>query len=177
MPCAHVCVIAQLLSPLLRRAARSRRGEGDVNGARCSALSSSRRSLYRRADGIKRSHSTRIQWALRALSSRILLVFSFFPPLFFPFFFSFCFSDRPPLPSFSRSRRFAEARLHKEYNVVDLMSLAIVDGLGKRRISWRSTFLFKVGSAEGEKNEIKLKSEENRSCAYSAYSFVSLSYS
>jgi len=52
----------------------------------------SRRSLYRRADGIKRSHSTRIQWALRALSSRVLLMFSFFFSFFFLLFS--LFSDR-----------------------------------------------------------------------------------
>lgn len=118
---AHVCVIVQLLS---RSAPQPRvLGEEKATSMELAVrLSSSRRFLYRRADGIKRSHSTRIQWALRALPPRILLVFSFFFSPFSPFFSLFPFPRESFGSSFAVSRRivrrvarsFAEACLHKE---------------------------------------------------------------
>lgn len=133
------------LRSALRRAARSRRGEGDVNGARCSTLLLAPIPLSSRRWNKKKAlyaNSMGVACAIALHSSRVLFFSSPFSLSFF-FFFSLPIGGSASF-AFSRSRRFArrvagsfaEAGLHREYNVVGLMSLANVEPLllKKRRI-------------------------------------------
>lgn len=156
---------AAAISPL-RTARVSRRGEGDVNGARCSTLLAPIPLSSRRWNKKKPlyANSMGVACAIASHSSRALL---FSPSPFFRFsFFSFPFSDRklgllcPPSISNCATRREIVCRgvvPTLGNNVVGLTSLALKPSSRKAE----DTLLFKMWE-EGGKTKTDAKSREER---------------